>query len=142
VNKTGRTSREKLPGAFESLCQLHWPRPIHDSVDFANAQEIVDRLATLPKLTEGQAEYLETLSTLMEAYESANSPIETGALDPVETLSYLMSGREMSASDLGRVLGNRSLGSAILRGDRKISKTHAITLGRHFAVNPSLFLGL
>ena len=46
----------------------------------------------------------------------------------------------MTASDLGRVLGNRSLGAAILRGDRAISKANAIKLADYFKVSAALFL--
>jgi plasmid maintenance system antidote protein VapI len=46
----------------------------------------------------------------------------------------------MSASDLGRILGNRTLGPAIIRGDRKISKANAIKLGKYFKLNPGIFL--
>ena len=51
-----------------------------------------------------------------------------------------MDGRGMKASNLSRVLGNRSLGSAILRGERKISKSAALKLAEHFRVSPALFI--
>jgi len=37
-------------------------------------------------------------------------------------------------------LGERSLGAAILRGDRQLSKSHMKTLGDYFKVAPGLFL--
>jgi antitoxin component HigA of HigAB toxin-antitoxin module len=46
----------------------------------------------------------------------------------------------MSAPDLGRLLGNRPLGAAILRGERGLSKTHIRTLADRFKANPGLFL--
>src|SRR5918993_1202944 len=105
-----KTKSEPLPKTFEALCKLHWPRPIRDDVDFANAQEIVNRLAVFrpDALTQGQAEYLETMTVLMEDYESATAAIETAKLNPIKTLKYLMDGRGMNASDLGRLLGNRA----------------------------------
>ena len=51
-----------------------------------------------------------------------------------------MEGHDMSASDLGRLLGNRELGPAILRGDRQLSKKHIQILSKHFAVSSDLFL--
>jgi hypothetical protein len=45
----------------------------------------------------------------------------------------------MSASDLGRLLGTRTLGAAILRGERKISRANARVLGDYFKVKPALF---
>ena len=46
----------------------------------------------------------------------------------------------MTASDLGRLLGNRTLGAAILSGQREMSKNHVKNLADHFKVDPALFL--
>jgi antitoxin component HigA of HigAB toxin-antitoxin module len=48
--------------------------------------------------------------------------------------------REMTASDLGWLLGNRALGSAILRGDRDLSKAHIRVLADYFKVSTDLFI--
>jgi HTH-type transcriptional regulator / antitoxin HigA len=137
-----RTSSKssRLPTSFDDLSELHALRPIQDKVDFENAQEIADQLAILDRRTRDQNDYLETLSTLMEKYENEHSPIETRDLKPVETLKYLMEAHDMSASDLGRLLGNRELGPAILRGDRQLSKKNIITLSEHFKLTPAVFL--
>jgi antitoxin component HigA of HigAB toxin-antitoxin module len=45
----------------------------------------------------------------------------------------------MGGSDLGRLLGNRPLGSAILRGERQLSKAHIRILAEHFKVSTDLF---
>ena len=55
-------------------------------------------------------------------------------------LRYLMDDRRMNASDLGRLLGDRSLGPKILNGDRDLSKAHIRTLARHFHVSPAVLL--
>jgi HTH-type transcriptional regulator / antitoxin HigA len=129
-----------LPKTFEALNGLHPLRPIQDKVDFENAQEIADKLAVLDRRTRDQDDYLETLSTLMEKYEDEHSPIETGDLKPVDTLKYLLDAHDMSASDLGRLLGNRELGPAILRGDRQLSKKNILVLSERFKLNPAVFL--
>jgi HTH-type transcriptional regulator / antitoxin HigA len=118
---------------------MHWPRPIHDDVDYENASEIVAQLAAMKKRTTGQEEYLETLTMLIEKYDRENLPA-LEVQEPVKVLKYLMEGLKMSASDLGRILGNRTLGPAIIRGDRKISKANAIKLGNHFKLSPAIFL--
>jgi antitoxin component HigA of HigAB toxin-antitoxin module len=119
------------------------PRPIHDAVDYKNATEMVDRLALLSKRTEDQDDYLEALSTLIEKYDKDLLPaVESDGGDVMTKLKYLMEGQNMSASDLGRLLGNRTLGAAILRGERKISRANAQVLGDHFKVNPALFFQL
>jgi antitoxin component HigA of HigAB toxin-antitoxin module len=45
-----------------------------------------------------------------------------------------------SASDLGRLLGNRGLGSLLLTGKRGLSKTHIRKLSEHFKVPANYFL--
>ena len=76
----------------------------------------------------------------MENYEAEHDPIDTEDLSVVEILKSLMEGHEMSASDLGRVLGSRELGSVILRGERQLSKSHVLKLAKHLSVSPALFL--
>ncbi|MBA3272264.1 MAG: hypothetical protein H0T11_00125 [Chthoniobacterales bacterium] len=80
------------------------------------------------------------MTVLMESYESATGAIETGKLNPIKTLKYLMAGRGMNASDLGRLLGNRALGSAILRGSRKLSTANIRAICKHFQVGAGVLL--
>jgi len=133
-----RPRGEPVPHTFENLNALRPLRPIADKVDLGNAREIADRLAVLDQRTRDQDDYLETLSTLIEKYEAEHAAIDTSALSPVEMLQYLMEGRGMSVSDFGRVLGERSLGAAILRGDRKLSKTHIRKPCAYFGVGPAV----
>jgi HTH-type transcriptional regulator/antitoxin HigA len=107
-------------------------------VGYENAAKVVDRLALLPKRTKDQEDYLEAIATLIEKYDREHVPTESGG-DVIETLTFLLEGRDMSASDLGRLLGNRTLGAAILRGERKISRANAQTLAEFFKVSPALF---
>jgi antitoxin component HigA of HigAB toxin-antitoxin module len=137
--RKSRSTQSELPEGFEALCAMHWPRPIHDDVDYDNASEMVGQLAVMKRRTTGQEEYLETLTMLIEIYDRENMAA-TQAQDPIEVLKYLMEGLKMSASDLGRILGNRTLGPAIIRGARKISKANAIKLAKHFKLSPAIFL--
>ena len=116
------------------------PRTIHDDIDLANVAETVDRLAVLDHPTKDKADYLETLSTLVAAYENAHHPIDVSRLDPLETLKFLLSEHGLNASDLGRILGQRQLGSAILCGRRQLSKTHIRKLAAYFGVSLGVFL--
>jgi HTH-type transcriptional regulator/antitoxin HigA len=120
--------------------QFHPLRPIQDGVDLDNAMEIVDALAVLRKRTKDQEDYLESLSILIEKYEKDQNTIDASDVSVIDVLRNLMEGREMNASDLGRLLGNRELGAAILRGDRQLSKANILKLAKHFAVSPALFL--
>jgi antitoxin component HigA of HigAB toxin-antitoxin module len=100
----------------------------------------VDRLAVRADLNRDERDYLESLSTLIEQYEREQEPVFTAGRDPVETLKYLMQGRGLNASDLGNLLGNRALGSKVLRHERELSKANILKLARHFGVSPALFL--
>jgi antitoxin component HigA of HigAB toxin-antitoxin module len=51
-----------------------------------------------------------------------------------------MDGHGMSASDLGRLLGNRSLGSAVLRGIRQLGRANIRTICKHFHLGPALVI--
>lgn len=131
--------RRALPKGFAELNRLLPLRPIHDGVDLSNAQEVMDVLAVMPRLTRDQADYLESLTTLVEAYESCD-PIDVGAVSPIDALRALLDAHQMSGSELGRLLGNRELGPAIIRGDRQLSKANIVKLCSHFKVGPQLFL--
>jgi HTH-type transcriptional regulator/antitoxin HigA len=132
--------RAEMPKTYAELVRLLPPRTIHDDVDLENVTEIIDRLAVLSRPSKDQADYLETLTTLVAAYEAAHHAIDVSKIGPLETLKFLVQEHGLNASDLGRILGQRQLGSAILRGDRQLSKTHIVKLAAHFGVSPGVFL--
>jgi HTH-type transcriptional regulator / antitoxin HigA len=128
------------PRDYAGLVRAYPLRPVRDPVDADNATEIVDALAG-HDLTRDQADYLDVLSTLLEAFENAHDPVRPmRSKKPLANLRHLLDDHEMSASDLGRVLGNRALGSKILRGERRLGLTHIKKLMKYFAVDASAFL--
>jgi HTH-type transcriptional regulator / antitoxin HigA len=137
---TESRSARRLPSRFEGLVAVLAPRAIHDEIDYENTIEMLDRLTSLPRLTKGQEQYLETLSVLVEAYESEHHAIEVDDLSPIQVLKHLLDSNNMSASQLGELLGNRSVGSKILRGERELSKSHIRVLAKRFNVDPGLFI--
>ena len=58
----------------------------------------------------------------------------------MEVLRFLLKQHEMTASELGEILGQRQLGPKILSGRRQLSKSHIQKLCRHFKVGPGAFL--
>ncbi|MCY2929951.1 MAG: transcriptional regulator [Planctomycetota bacterium] len=138
--KTATTNDfRRLPKTYGALVALLPPRPIHDAVDLANATEMIDRLAGFD-LNADQEDYLEALSTFVEAYEAVRFPIDDSGISPLEALKALLDDHAMTASVLGRLLGNRTLGAAILAGRRNLSRTHIKVLAAHFKVEAGLFL--
>ena len=114
-------------------------RPIHEESDYQNALGVATELASRSGLTSEQADYLEVLTTLIADYEEKH--IEMSKHGPQELLKFLLEENEMNGSDLGRLLGSRTLGPALLRGQRSLSKTHIKKLADHFSVSPALFFG-
>lgn len=140
MSKTATKNRfRELPKTYRELVSKLPPRPIHDDVDLANATEMIDRLAGFD-LNADQEDYLEALSTFVETYEAGRFPMDDSRISPLDALKTLLGEHGMTASDLGRLLGNRTLGAAILSGRRNLSKTHIKKLAERFKVEPGLFL--
>lgn len=91
-------------------------------------------------LSEGQTQFLDVLDRLLEDYEDAFHGMPVGDTTPLERLRSVAAEAGWSASDLGRLLGNRSLGSLLLTGRRELSKTHVRLLAEHFKVDAGYFL--
>ncbi len=140
TSSSARLSKHKLPTDFESLVRLHPPYAIQDEVAYKNAQEVIDALTCVPDLSKGQMAYLRTLTVLFEAYENERHALDTSKLSPLDALKVMMEEHEMSSSDLGRLVGERSLGAKIMNGHRELSKTHIRKLAEHFHVTGDLFL--
>ena len=119
---------------------VHPIRPIRDRVGYENALEVADRLAGRENLTRDQEDYFDLLTDQIEKYEDEHYPIDTSNITPLEMVKFLLEENGMHGSDLGRLLGQRQLGNAILRGERQLSKTHIKKLAEHFQVDAGLFL--
>ncbi len=129
-----------MPKDFDSLVRAHPPAAIHDDVAYENAMDLVNKLTSLPKPSKGQLKYLDTLTILLERYEDETEGVAPQSAGAIGVLRYLLEDRGMNASDLGRLLGDRSLGPKILNGDRDLSKTHIRRLADHFQISPAVLL--
>lgn len=116
--------------------------PIRSQKQLKEAHGVIDRLTQIPehRLTQGQADYLEVLGDLALKFESPQVDASLSDLTGLDILNHLLQEHGMNASELGRLLGQRELGSKILRGDRQISRSHAQALGTHFGLPPETFL--
>ena len=143
MSTTSTTLPRKMPRDYAGLTDLFPLRPIHDESELENATEMAHRLAVIDenRLTRDQADYLEMLSTAIERYEDQRHAIDTTKLTPLDVLEFLLAEHGMSGSDLGRLLGQRTLGPAILAGRRQLSKAHIKCLADHFNVDARVLLG-
>lgn len=129
---------DRLPKDYLGLCQRYVPRPLHDAADYVVARLAIEPLLGFEeRLTTDQADYLEAVSSFIEAFDRAT--VKWPAGKPVDTLRFLIEQRGMTAADLSRLLGtDRSLGPKIVRGERWLTVDHVRVLARHFHVEPGL----
>jgi HTH-type transcriptional regulator / antitoxin HigA len=128
----------RLPPSYAGLVAAFPLRPLDDEVDYDNALATAQALVGRTDLTKDQADYLDVLADIIQKYESRQYPVRGGGT-PLETLRCMLEERGMNASDLGRLLGNRALGSTILRGQRQLSKSHIRLLADFFKVSTDMF---
>ena len=137
--KTRTLTHEDIPENYAELVGLFMPRPLHDDVDYRNALVVLDAMAGF-KMNADQQDYFEAIATFVEKYETEHHAIDDAKMTPVELIRSLMDEHGMSESDLGRLLGDRSLGGRILTGERELSKAHIRVLAGHFSLNPASLL--
>jgi len=141
MSATATRLPRRLPTTFAGLNRMHPLRPIRDENEWDDAMVVVDRLAGRADRTADQTDYLASLTTLIRAYEAEHPSLDFDENWPVhERLNHLCELHGMTAADLGDLLGARSLGSKLLRGEREPSKAHIKTLSAHFKLRPAFFL--
>jgi HTH-type transcriptional regulator/antitoxin HigA len=93
-------------------------KPIRTRTDHEKALAEIERLMGA-KRGSPQSDRLEVLAALVAAYEAAHDPIDLP--EPIEAIEIHMTERGLGQADFARLLGSRSLASAILRRKRPMS---------------------
>jgi len=93
-------------------------KPIRTRAEHGRAIAEIERLMGA-KRGSPQADRLEVLAALVAAYEAVHDRIELP--EPIEAIAAHMSERGLGQADLARLLGSRSLASAILNRKRPMS---------------------
>ena len=132
-------TRENIPQTYPQLAALFMPRPLHDEMDYRHALLVLDAMAGF-EMTADQEDYFDAIATFVEKYESERNAIGGSKMTPVQVIRSQMEEHGMSESDLGRLLGDRSLGHRILSGQRELSKVHIRLLAEHFSLDPAALL--
>jgi len=117
------------------------PRPIRSASQYDRTLAVMNELALRGEntLSRAESDYLDALATFIEQYDRAHVA-EPAPGTPLERLRYAVEQADMSASDLGRLLGNRGLGSILLAGKRELSKVHIRILADYFKMEAGYFL--
>ena len=137
--RTRTLTHGDVPESYAELVGLFMPRPLHDEVDYRNALAVLDAMAGF-ELNGDQEDYFEAIAVFVEKYEAEHHALAVAKMTPVELIRSAMAEHDMNESDLGRLLGDRSLGHRILSGERELSKAHIRALAEHFALNPAALL--
>ena len=117
--------------------------PIKNERQYDFAAAFLKKLAVRDEgtLARGEADYLDALTLFVEDYQNKHHAIDAAEMEPVEALKFLMEESNTSIADLGRILGNNSLASQVLKGRREeLSKANIVAVAKHFHVEPGLFL--
>lgn len=93
-------------------------RPIRSERDYDAALSAIDRLMGVEPDTP-EADDLEVLVTLAEAYEAARWPVE--APDPVPAIEPVMEARGLRQKDLAVVIGSQPHASEVLSRRRPLT---------------------
>ena len=91
-------------------------------------------------LTKDQDDYLNALTTFLEAWEDAHEPALPEAT-PLAVLRSLLEENAMSSGEFAVLLGiTRSMASRILSGERQLTTKHIVTLAARFRIKPDALL--
>lgn len=113
-------------------------RPIRSDAELAAALDVVEGLMRR-ELDADEADYLDVLADLVHKFERAAHPIPDAT--EADVLRLLMAGRGLSQTDLAKQSGiAQSTLSAVLAGNRALTKEHVVALAAHFGVSPAVFL--
>jgi HTH-type transcriptional regulator/antitoxin HigA len=126
---------------YRDLIEQFALRPIRSKAQQEAATLIMDRLAVRSDLSRDEADYLDVLSDLVDAYDRAHNSLQDFDATGLEVLRELMEQHQMKQSALAKKMEiSEAAVSMILAGDRAITADHARSLGRIFSANPGLFL--
>jgi HTH-type transcriptional regulator/antitoxin HigA len=129
-----------MPDTYFDLVHQFPLRPIRSDDQLHRANGMIDKLLRM-EIDSGADDYLDVLSTLVEAYETATIPVRD--MPGADVLRELMRGHGLTQAELSRKTGiAQSTLSAILSGDRSITVKHAEILGKYFATGAGAFLPL
>lgn len=115
-------------------------RPLRNAKEYDIAASILDELVLRDDLSKGESDYLDGLTTFVEAYDDKHLPVPANRPKALDMLRFLMEQNDMTPAELAKLLGSRSAASMILNGKRAMSKSHIRKLAARFRVDAVVFL--
>ncbi len=124
--------------------QQHWTAispllSLRNEQEYDRAVECLNRLLDEVGTDEQHPLYtlLDTLGTLIHAYEEEHHPISE--CSGVDVLRFLMEEHDLTQSDLPEI-GSQGVVSEILRGKRELNVRQIRALAKRFHVSPGVFI--
>ena len=105
------------------------------------AEEISDMEFDDPKEADKQFEYLDALTTLIEAYEMKNFEFNKIQLTITEVIEQAMEQLNMSKKDLAKLLGSNRV-SEIFSGKRQLSLNQIKILHKELHIPFNILIGI
>ena len=138
-----RAAFEEMPKSYKSLCmEVFLPRPIHDKAAYEEALEAVEPFwGWEERMTHDQNDWFAMVTDVIGDYEDEHEPPFPES-NPENVLRYLTEDAcGWSGADLARFLGlHPTMGSKILRGERKLTVDHIRKLAKEFNVSADLLV--
>ena len=114
-------------------------RPLRTDRDLDRASRIANELAIRDDLTQGETDYLDVLTDVIEKYEDNRYPVED--VSGVELLRFLLSEQGKTQAEVARELDmSPSTISEILSGKRDFGRKYIDAFSRYFSVAQAAFL--
>ena len=133
-----KNQQSAMPDSYFELVKRFPLTHVRSRKHLGQAIALVDELLR-KRPDRGAQEYLDALSDLIATYEDEHTPIPDASESDVLRELMRSSGRKQTA--LSKAVGiSQSTLSAILTGEREMTKSHMVALAQFFNVPPSVFL--
>ncbi len=127
-----------MPDSYFELVKRFPLTHIRSRRHLGQAIQLVDELLQ-QNLDRGAQEYLDALSDLVATFEDEHATIPDASESDV--LRELMRSSGRTQMELAKSVGiSQSTLSAILSGEREMTKGHMVALGKFFNIPPAVFL--
>jgi HTH-type transcriptional regulator / antitoxin HigA len=124
--------------AYLTLVQAFPLRPIRSEKELDSAIRRIDALLDQKRRNRAEEDYLEVLGNLVERYEAERHPEQP--ISDAAMLRHLIDAKGVPQAEVARAAGiANSTISAVLHGNRTLSRNHIGRLAAYFHVAPSVF---
>ena len=124
---------------YPKLVNAFPPRAIRNEKELKECHEVIERFMAIDNPTQSQTEFLETLSTIVEAHEAQKYPTPPGTVG--DFLAHLIESKGAKQSAVAEQTGiSKSIISEVIAGKRGLSVENMKLLASYFSVAASLFL--